>query len=66
MTTFEAILSAIAVVIAAGCLYIVKRIVSTSGRDRPHDPERTKRLIERTQEGSLSMDGSSQTTTKEH
>jgi hypothetical protein len=46
MTLFEIIISAGSVVIAICGLWYVRYVVRTSGRDRPHDPERVRRLVE--------------------
>ena len=46
MTSLEILLSSTAVAVAiAGNLYVLK-VVRSSGRDRPHDPERVQKLIE--------------------
>jgi hypothetical protein len=46
MNLFETIISAVSVVIAICGLWYIRHIVRTSGRDRPHDPERLQRLLE--------------------
>jgi hypothetical protein len=46
MTLFEIIISAGSVMIAICGLWYIRHIVRTSGRDRPHDPARVKRLVE--------------------
>jgi hypothetical protein len=46
MTLFEVIISAVSVMIALCGLWYVRHIVRTSGRDRPHDPDRVKRFVE--------------------
>ena len=48
MTSLEILLSITAVAVAiAGNLYVL-RVVRSSGRDRPYDPERVQKLIENT------------------
>jgi hypothetical protein len=48
MDLFEIMISAGSVAIALCGLWYVRKIIRTSGRDRPHDPERVRRLVERT------------------
>lgn len=51
MITFQiqAALAVASVLAAAGGLVYVERLVRRSGRDRPHDPERVDRLVQRVQ-----------------
>lgn len=45
MTGFEIFLSAGSVATAIGGLAYVAHVVRTSGRDRPHDPERVDAMV---------------------
>lgn len=47
MQQFEIILSVISVVVAMAGLLLVYWIVRTSGRDRPRDPARVQRLVDK-------------------
>jgi hypothetical protein len=47
MTLFETLISAGSIIIALCCIWYVRHIVRTSGRDRPRNPERVWRLIEK-------------------
>ncbi|KKN51325.1 hypothetical protein LCGC14_0623810 [marine sediment metagenome] len=47
MTLFETIISAGSVMIAICGIWYVRYIVRTSGRDRPRNPERVRRMIEK-------------------
>ena len=47
MTKFEIIISAGSVMIALCVLWYVRYVVRTSGRDRPRDPDRVQRFVER-------------------
>ena len=47
MQPFEIILSVISVVVAMAGLLLVYWIVRTSGRDRPRDPARVQRLVDK-------------------
>lgn len=51
MNLFETIISAGSVIIAICGLWYVRHIVRTSGRDRPHDPERVQRFVEMSKRG---------------
>jgi hypothetical protein len=47
MTPFETIISVGSVAIAVFCVWYVRKIVRTSVRDRPRNPERVRGLIEK-------------------
>ena len=47
MLPFEIMLSVTSIVIAAASLLLVHRIIRTSGRDRPRDPARVQRLVDK-------------------
>lgn len=53
MTPFELFLSVLAVVTAGLGVIYVRHIVRTSGRDRPHDPERVARTVQETDHALL-------------
>lgn len=46
MQTFEIILSIVSVTVAVASIWYTIRIVKTSGRDRPRDPERVQRFVD--------------------
>ena len=47
MTFFETLISAGNITIALCGIWYVHHIIRTSGRDRPRNPERVRRLIEK-------------------